>query len=266
MREWRDLPIYRDARSAFHDYLTQRVERVTPVRPGPTASREVLITTSLQRKEELSTRTRRGFLASGHRTLQTLLEQAESGGFELRSARAVMELGCGGARLLRHLRGVDGLRLVGADVNAETIAWCRNALPGIEFHQNDLSPPLMFAEDDTLDLVFAYSVFTHIPLELQTPWIEEIRRVLRPGGFLAATVMGPERAAHVLDPALQERLEREGVLELGAGDDRVSYSTRASASWDVYATRSAVEEMFGSVMQLRGYHEGDQSTIVLRKS
>ena len=177
-----------------------------------------------------------------------------------------MELGCGGARLLRHLRAVEGLRLVGTDVNANTIDWCRKALPGIEFHRNGVRPPLEFAEDESFDFVFAYSVFTHIPLDLQQPWLEEIRRTLRPGGFLAVTVMGPSRAATIIDPADLERLERDGRVQQDATNPRVSYSTRASGSCDVYETRAYVEEMFGSVLELRGYHEGDQSTVVLRKS
>ena len=52
--------------------------------------------------------------------------------------------------------------------------------------------------DGYLDLVYAISVFTHITHEW-AEWLLELRRILKPGGLLAATFIGPaswERSLH----------------------------------------------------------------------
>jgi SAM-dependent methyltransferase len=53
----------------------------------------------------------------------------------------------------------------------------------------ELLPPLQF-EDESFDLVQLASVFTHLPLEHQRRWIEEIRRLLKPKGVLVITLHG----------------------------------------------------------------------------
>jgi len=42
--------------------------------------------------------------------------------------------------------------------------------------------------DSFFNLVYAYSVFTHLPEPAQNVWIPEIARVLRPGGVFVCTV------------------------------------------------------------------------------
>ena len=44
--------------------------------------------------------------------------------------------------------------------------------------------------DETFDLIYAISVFTHLTEELGRAWIAELRRLLRPGGLLMFTVHG----------------------------------------------------------------------------
>ncbi|HKI92810.1 MAG TPA: methyltransferase domain-containing protein, partial [Gaiellaceae bacterium] len=69
------------------------------------------------------------------------------------------------------------------------IAWCRENLSFARFEQNGLEPPLAFS-DESFDLVYALSVFTHLTAELQLAWRDELRRVLRPGGHLLVTTHG----------------------------------------------------------------------------
>jgi SAM-dependent methyltransferase len=56
-----------------------------------------------------------------------------------------------------------------------------------------LEPPLPY-EDESFAAVLGLSVMTHLRRECQLRWLEEICRVLRPGGVLLATVHG--KAAH----------------------------------------------------------------------
>jgi 2-polyprenyl-3-methyl-5-hydroxy-6-metoxy-1,4-benzoquinol methylase len=241
-------------------YLGGRLgERYTPVDPGPPAPPELVVQTSLPREREIEEiADPEGYFAGGYLGTLMHLETAERFGFDLSSAQAVLDFGCGAAKNIRLLRGIRDLRLVGTDVNATQIKWARKHVPGVEFHVNEPEPPLRFAEDDTFDLVTAASVFTHIPVHLQRPWLEEIRRILRPGGYFVFTVAGAHHI-HI----------------------QLSYATKAAGSWDVFQARVEVlgsswdmfqtrEEVLGScdsMFEVLDYSasESTQDTLVLRK-
>jgi SAM-dependent methyltransferase len=126
----------------------------------------------------------------------------------------VLEWGCGPARIIRHLPALlPGTQFVGTDYNAESIAWCRSTIKNIEFADNSLFPPLPFAGEQ-FDVVYAISVLTHLSVVQQDDWIEELRRILRPGGCLILTTNG-ERAASILLPSELRRLDNDGVLIRG---------------------------------------------------
>ena len=124
---------------------------------------------------------------------------------------SILDFGCGCGRTLRWLTPqFPDARFSGADVDAEAIAWCRAHLPAVDWRVNAAVPPLPFA-GHAFDLIYAVSVFTHLPANLQNLWLPELARILRPGGILLLTVHG-ERASRQLDSAAAESLRREGFL------------------------------------------------------
>jgi SAM-dependent methyltransferase len=177
----------------------------------------------------------------------------------------VLEFGCASGRLIRHLRCIDGIRLAGTDLDDEPIQWCRANLPGVEFHVNGFRPPLEFAEDNAFDLVFAASVFTHIPDEVRYGWIQEMQRILSPGGFLICTLHGPYHEAAMLSADDRARLRRQGRLTLEATDPRTSLSSRITGQCDVFATRSEVLREYGSVLRVRDYVPDFQDILIAQK-
>jgi SAM-dependent methyltransferase len=54
---------------------------------------------------------------------------------------------------------------------------------------NRPDPPLPFPAG-TFGLAYAFSVFTHLPADQQRPWLLELVRVLRPGGYLVLSFHG----------------------------------------------------------------------------
>lgn len=204
-----------------------------------------------------------------HGAMSTWMEwfsRLEALGVNLRVIGAILDLGCGSGRLIRPLRALSGVRLVGCDVNPDCTRWCAEHLLGIEVHQNELQPPLSFAADGSFDLVYAYSVFTHIPLAWQRAWLEDICRILRPGGFFICTVHGARHLEQQLTSSDRERLVADGHLEFTSDDDRASLSTRIGGSgWDVFLTRSQVIARFGAVFDLRDYVPGKQDVLYLQK-
>ena len=208
------------------------------------------------------------YFRSGIEQMREFVAALDSVAFNVRTIGSVYEIGCGSARLLRHLRCIRGLRLIGSDVNAAGIDWCRENIPGIEFYQNELEPPLSFLSASAVDLVIASSVFTHIPLESQMPWLEEIHRVLRPGGVFLCTVLGRGYEESMLADDERNKLYRDGHLVLGADDERASLATKRAGSCDVFQARSEVVAVFGSVFRLLDYLDrgaGGQDLLVLSK-
>jgi len=105
----------------------------------------------------------------------------------------LLDWGCGPGRIIRHMGSADAwtgkIHGYGVDYNADTIAWCRENIPNIEFSKNELTPPLTF-DADFFDLIIVRSVFTHLSEAMHEAWIDELCRVLKPGGLLLATLHG----------------------------------------------------------------------------
>lgn len=150
------------------------------------------------------------FRADGQRTYADFAAAVERhGGFS--RVRRMLDWGCGCARVTAHFLADGRVREVhGVDIDGEAVSWCRESLPRGTFQQTGPYPPLPFP-DGCFDLVVAYSVFTHLPAEVQSAWLAEMRRVLAPGGLLLATVHGEFAALFSLpirEPQnLRERLE-----------------------------------------------------------
>ena len=127
---------------------------------------------------------------------------------------SVLDFGCGCGRVTRYWGEFPGA-VAGSDLDGPAVAWCRSNLPFARFEQNDLAPPLAFGSE-SFDLVYALSVFTHLTAELQPVWRDELRRVLRPGGFLLLTTHGRSYLPK-LDDAERAQFER-GELVVRWGD------------------------------------------------
>jgi SAM-dependent methyltransferase len=144
-----------------------------------------------------------------------LLEHAQ----RLRRSDAVLDFGCGWGRIIRFFtRDVQPQSLWGVDVWPPNIEACRATNRWARFVQNDPLPPLEF-EDETFDLVYSYSVFSHLAEEPHLAWLAELERVLRPGGLFVATTLTREYAEQcgelaTRDPESLSELERLSATSL----------------------------------------------------
>lgn len=260
-----DLQFNRFLKTRFGLYFRKRI-------PCPTPPAELYVKVGGSKPDEFkqrldpSTGFEHMYYSLGRYTVLRFLQLVERHGGNARTLGTVFELGCGTGRLIQHLQAVEGLRLIGSDLNSEMVNWCRKNVPGGTFFKNEVEPPLTFLADDSVDLAYCYSVFTHIPLDLQKPWLEEFRRVLRPGGFLICTIAGRRLQKQFLAPEDFERLQSTGQVEYTSDDEGASLATQVGGSaWDVYQTRSEVVRVFGSVLALRDYLTIGQDVLVLQK-
>jgi SAM-dependent methyltransferase len=190
---------------AFRTY-----ERVVSLRPGrpmqvdgpPLPPRRLMVRVA-------GTADAEWFLRSGRAAYDALAAHVA-----LDEIGSVLDFGCGCGRVTRYWSDFDGA-VVGSDVSGKAVAWCGDNLGFATFMRNGLGPPLEL-ENESFDLVYALSVFTHLTEELQLAWRDELRRVLRPGGQLLFSTHGSSYLPR-LDPGERKRFER-GELVVRWGD------------------------------------------------
>ena len=177
--------------------------------------------------------------------------------------QSVLDFGCGCGRVIRHWRPLTRARLHGADQNRDLVEWCRRNLPFAQFQSNTLEPRLPYT-DRTFEFAYALSVFTHMPEDLQQPWMSELWRILRPGGYLLITTQGDEFL-----PKLNET-ERASY---GAGRIVVRYGQAAGSNLcSVYHPEPYVRrQLMGSFSMVlsrprAASGNGNQDIYLLRKS
>jgi len=99
----------------------------------------------------------------------------------------ILDFGCGWGRILRFfLRDSHGDNLYGVDCLTEAIRLSKELNPYCRFELSDPMPPSKFPSEH-FDLVYLFSVFSHLSEEAHLLWLEEFRRLLKKGGVLIAT-------------------------------------------------------------------------------
>jgi 2-polyprenyl-3-methyl-5-hydroxy-6-metoxy-1,4-benzoquinol methylase len=107
----------------------------------------------------------------------------------------VLDFGCGWGRFYRFfLKDVAVANLLGVDVDQECIDLCRSTIPMGRFEKCDVRPSLASAAKASFDLIYAYSVLSHLSEETALAWTKEFARVLRPCGMLIVTTL---KQAHI---------------------------------------------------------------------
>src|SRR5207253_3017983 len=113
------------------------------------------------------------FLKAGARAANTITDALKRQSIGVNGLGAILDFGCGCGRVLRHWHGLHQTKVCGADYNPRLIEWCQSNLPFGQFTINRLAPPLDYGNAE-FDLIYAFSVFTHLTEELQMAWINEM--------------------------------------------------------------------------------------------
>lgn len=158
----------------------------------------------------------------------------------MRHLTFLLDFGCGCGRVIRHFHGHQP-RMFGCDYNGQLVDWSAANLGFAEFTTNMLAPPTRYG-DGQFDFIYALSVFTHFPENLQKPWLEEMKRILKPNGLLFLTFHG-ERYARQLKAEEQNRYAR-GELVVH------SEELAGSNSCNAYHPMEYLQQEFGSIMKV----------------
>jgi len=144
------------------------------------------------------------FLNSGREHAELIRELVRQDGTSVEEVEALLDWGCGCGRVLRHWAGLPNTQVYGCDIDGRMVDWCARHLPFADVAVTDISPPLPYVPE-MFDLIYAFSVFTHLTEELQHAWMAECRRALKPNGYLVISTLGEHYAS--LDRLTDSELE-----------------------------------------------------------
>ncbi|MGH8019130.1 MAG: class I SAM-dependent methyltransferase [Opitutaceae bacterium] len=154
------------------------------------------------------------FVAAGKLEFHLLLSEG------LRAGDHVVDVGCGSGRLAAQLAALDKLSYTGTDIVSELLEYAKKLCARPEWRFVRTEGAQIPEDDNTADFVCFFSVFTHLQHEDSYRYLEEARRVLKPGGkivlsFLEFRIYSHwavfEASLEVRDPHLNQFMDRDAI-------------------------------------------------------
>lgn len=130
------------------------------------------------------------FIKVGKICAADIQSAVKSVGRELGAFTRILDFGCGCGRTLVHMKNLaPNAQIDGIDIDTKAIEWCKQNLNFASFSLSKETPPIDYA-GDTFDFIYVISVFTHLDEDYQFRWLEELRRIAKPGALLLLTLHG----------------------------------------------------------------------------
>ncbi len=214
------------------------------------------------------------YWASGLVDARNLLDAADKYEVDLRD---YLDIGCASGRVIRHVpTDRPDVNTMGCDINRLHVEWCNRHLDArCKVFQNHSIPSLPLASG-SVDLVSAFSVFTHIEA-FETTWLMEIARILRPGGIAWLTVHTEDTLTDMHEgwplwtpimkhPDIDTLIDAERRFE---GDRLVvRWHSDRSYSSNVFYKKDYLKSVWGrffNVLELRRRFPRFQDVLILQK-
>jgi SAM-dependent methyltransferase len=165
----------------------------------------------------------------------------------------VLDFACGSGRIMQYVP--DGPKLYGCDISRPLVSFARGLCTHATVYNNDFNPPLDF-RDGLFDLVYAFSVFSHLAEDIETQWLHELRRVGAAGCLYLLTVHG--------DWVIEATLGAERSQAEAAGFYFQYVSTRDGSELDFpigyeasYHTSDYIRRTWSRLFEVRAIIKGD---------
>jgi len=170
----------------------------------------------------------------------------------LNDGMSIIDLGCGSGRVAKHLGlKFDSLNYLGIDIVPELLEYAASKSPAD--YRFLLNRTLSLPEPDaSTDIVAIFSVITHLLHQESYVYLQESKRVLKPGGRVVFSFLESEKNW----PIFQGMVDRAAS---GVRDDQLN----------MFTERSQIEEWALKLeMDVIGYdfglpHDGDGQTVVV---
>jgi SAM-dependent methyltransferase len=181
-------------------------------------------------------------------------------GKQLHEHPVVLDFGCGAGRIMQYLPA--GPELHGCDVNAHAVSFTSDRFKRATVTQNAVLPPLDYA-DGTFDLIYSFSVFSHLRLDQERMWLGELARVGAKGCLYLITVHGDWFIETTMGAVEKSKVEKSGfyyktVHQRSGGPMDFPEGYEAS-----YHTSSYILSEWSSLFRVLEIFKGDGATRYL---
>lgn len=200
-------------------------------------------------------------------------------GLRIPDGGTLLDFGCSSGRVLRPLAAWrPDVVCLGCDPNADAIAWASATLPMARWFRSPLRPPLELATA-SVDVAYAISIWSHFSAEAALTWLDELHRVVRPGGHLLITVHGATTVGnyareglmepHTLTAAIDDVL-RDGVAFIDVFGEAGDWGVKDPGWGTCFMTADWLLEHVTPAWSVRlmraGRLEADQDVFVLERT
>ncbi len=188
-----------------------------------------------------------------------------------------LDFGGATGRVARHMIRQPSLEVWLCDINVNWVSWVdRHLVPPVLAWQNRITPYLPIV-DSYFDLISAFSVFTHLDQD-EVSWLLELRRIVRPGGYIYVTVLDDIVWQRLKDPAWHWLLKS---LSRNCHDDTLpalcqrpltervvlEYSSAEAYNSNVFLPRAYLESKWGPFFDSIEFQDNGhnyQTVVILR--
>jgi len=141
-------------------------------------------------------------------------------GKKIQKGTSILDWGCGLGRILRHFKSTDA-NLFGMDVDGISLTFCSENYQFSKFLH--ISPnSTNFFKGKKFDLIYGFSVMTHLSEQDQMFWLEQLSLILKKRGLLLLTIHGPSsvlKHSWSFDQELLQTYFEQGHVSGVANDD-----------------------------------------------
>jgi SAM-dependent methyltransferase len=210
-----------------------------------------------------------GYIKVGQVAAQNIKDLLNLVGRQFNSFNSILDFGCGSGRVLRFLYNEnDPCHLYGTDIDKKAISWCKKHLRFAQWDTNGSLPPTRYA-DDTFDLIYGISVFTHLDEEMQFIWLNELNRILKPDGVLILTLHGDGLAFQGMEEE-QALLSRKGFIFKVRQTGRFKFDGLPDFYQYSHHSKQYIEKEWSRFFEVIRYEEralnSHQDAVILCKS
>lgn len=147
----------------------------------------------------VGSRTISQFMKSGNNCYMPINDAINLFGEKHKTKKYMLDFGAGVGRTMQYFNFNDNYLLYACDVDPSAVEYLTKLFSNVQVYNNYFEPPLIY-QSNFFDIIYSVSVWTHLPLNLQEPWLNEMHRILKPGGLALITtigVYGHDRRTHL---------------------------------------------------------------------
>ena len=196
------------------------------------------------------------------------------------SARSVFDLGCASGRVVRHFAAQSDIpEIWGSDINRRHIRWLYEFMPHTIKQIFNHCIPTLPIRDNSVDIISAVSVFTHIDT-FETSWLAELRRILSDDGIAYITVHNEDTWAAIRE-SIDDKTNRlvQSIIKIDPSfretlmgdmpDTKSVYRFAQSGPYraQVFHSNNFLKQVWGrffTIEEILPLHHARQTVLILR--